>query len=195
MEQKLSPNDSISIIEKALSETNKEKTGASYYYILWGTVMTLYFILQYLVLTTSNNYSNTLATIAWLLFPIGGILSFIQSKKTDKTEKIKTLNERVYIFVWGGTGLCLGIMGFSGYLMQPKNYVTMVLLLFGFASFVTGGVTRFTASIIGGVICVICAGLSFHFSQSTQFLIGALGVFSACVVPGIVMRKTKTLNV
>lgn len=192
----LSPNDSISIIEQAIMKAKREKTGAAFYYILWGSILFLYGLINYLVLSFPSNTMKTVLSFSWFLFPVGGLLSFLQTKKTDKIEKVKPINENLYMVVWGGVGLCFAVITIFGLMTGHFSFILpTVLLLLGFASFITGGVTRFRPSIIGGALCIICAGVTMVLPLALQFLIGAIAMLIANVVPGILMKKTMVVDV
>jgi hypothetical protein len=189
-----SPSDSLATIEKAFRQANGQKTGAAFYYILWGGLLFIYFILQFFALRYPDK-ATALKSAAWVVFPIGGLLSFVRSKRDDKKDNFVPLIEKVYTFAWGGVGLALGIMALFGVFLKTDLYSTIIILLFGLASFITGGVIKFMPSIAGSIICMICAGFSLAFPLDVRFLLAAIGMLSACLIPGIFMTRSKAKNV
>jgi FtsH-binding integral membrane protein len=190
-QQKLSVKESLSIIEEATKKARQEKTGAAYYLILWGALISLFFLCNYIAYQFDPKQGKQISSLAWNLFLVGGLLSYLHTKKMDKLETTKPLNDSLYMYTWGGVGLCLGVMGmFNAYRGIPID-VTLITLLFGFASFITGGVTRFSASLIGGVIAIVFAGITTVATAEFSFLFGALGVFTGIFVPGIIMNQKK----
>lgn len=191
-----SPGDRISIIEDAIRKAKQEKTGAAFYYILWGTVLSLFAFMSYLALSLPSPGVQHLHSFAWIVFPLGGLLSFLKTRKDDQTEKVKPMNERLYLIVWGGVSLCLGTLTVFGMLAGQIHFLLpTVLIIFGFASFLTGGITRFRPSLIGGALCIICAGITMVLPLALQFLIGAIAMLFSNVIPGILMNKMQAVDV
>ena len=187
--ERMTPQKSISVIENAMRNAQNETGGARFYLILWGTLITIYALINYLNLRFP--YSITLAANwSWAVFPVGGLFSFLRTRKDDRTEVLKPLNDKLYMYSWGGTGLCLGAVSFfainyGGLLIIPP----VLLLVFGFAAFITGGVTSFVPSIIGGALCIISAALAFVLPLELQLACACVGVPAATVLPGLLMKK------
>lgn len=76
--------DSLRTIETAFNETRNTKSGAHFYYILWGTVLFLYFIIHFIVLKNSGLKGSFLDIFSWVLFPIGGVLSMFKRERNKK---------------------------------------------------------------------------------------------------------------
>lgn len=188
-------NERIRIIEDALKHTSAENTGAAYYYILWGCCLFLFFLLQFLGRSNPSQPVAQAVSLSWMVFPLGGLLSYLHNRKDKKEEKIVPLYERFYTFVWGGVGLALGAVSACSLFKFPEFYIITTALLFGLASFITGGVTKFRPSVIGGAICIVCAAIAIDLPIDIKCLAGAAGMLSACIVPGVLMKKSQTSNV
>jgi hypothetical protein len=189
-EKNINPQESIDIINKAIKDARKETDDAYYYLLLWGILLVVFFILSFLASFTFPEHQKLIQSIAYLVFPVGGVWSFLHSRKSERTEKIKSIHENLYAYVWGGVGLCLGVWTLVTQFKGLESYVPVFILLFGFASFITGGVTKFYPSVFGGVVCVICAAVA-NISPVYQCLYGALGILAATVIPGFIMVFNK----
>ncbi len=176
---------SINLINEMISTAKQEQTGAGYYLTLWGILVFIYSVCLY------AGISQNIPALAnaWLLFPLGGVLSLIRSKKDDKKETAKSWYDRLYAFVWGGVGICLGVLGI--FVMDKGIYIYMptVLVIYGLASFITGGTTRYYPSLIGAVVCFVCAIFAFHIQDATQFLVHAFAVLCVHIIPGAMMKS------
>ena len=188
--EKMTPQKSISIIEDAMRKAQQEKTGARFYLILWGILIVAYALTNFISLRFPTPFTSTLASLAWLVFPLGGLLSFLRTRKDDRTETTKPLNDSLYMFAWGGTGLCMGATVLFAFNFKNLDVIPpVILLIFGFASFVTGGVTRFYPSLVGGIISILIGAAMFNLSLEYQLLAGSAGICAATVIPGLLMKK------
>ena len=187
--ERMTPQKSISVIEDAMRKAQNETGSARFYLILWGALIMVYALINYLNLRGQGSIT-TLANWSWVVFPVGGLFSFLRTRKDDKTEVLKPLNDKLYMYTWGGTGLCLGAVSFcainfGGVLIIPP----VLLLLFGFTAFVTGGVTSFVPSIVGGILCIISAAIAFVLPLELQLVCTCSGVCASTLVPGLLMKK------
>lgn len=187
--ERMTPQKSISVIEDAMRKAQNETGGARFYLILWGALIAAYALINYFNLKFPASL-NMVANWSWIVFPVGGLFSFLRTRKDDKTEVSKPLNDKLYMYTWGGTGLCLGAVSFfainyGGLLIVPP----VLLLLFGFTAFVTGGVTSFVPSIVGGILCIISAATAFVLPLEHQLVCTCVGVCTSTLVPGLLMKK------
>lgn len=184
------PNDSIKTIEEALQQAKAEKTGASFYYLLWGLILVIHYLLRYVEIKLPETRSVLLETLIWGVFPVGGLLSYLKSKKDERAEKVLSLYEKVYLFAFIGFALAYGVMFFASAITEPALQVTLCSLLLGMTVFIVGGITRHTISVIGGILAIICAGISLNVSLDIKYLLAALSSLTSCVIPGLLMKKS-----
>jgi hypothetical protein len=192
--QNVKLEEQISIIENSLKHSSKQKTGASNYYIIWGAILTLSFTVQFLHAHFKTDTTAMLANISMSLYAIGGLLSFLQSRKDAKNETIVPLNEKVYTYAWIGASIGIGVIciaqGHSNNFIEL--FCTSILLIFGLINFIIGGVIKFKPLIIGGFLSMLLMVLIPKLTIDYKFLITALGVLFNCLIPGIMMKYTRT---
>ena len=191
--QNLTSEEQISIIENSLKHSSKQKTGASNYYIIWGTILTVTFMVHFLNTHFKTDTTAMLADISISLYALGGLLSFLQSRKDDKSETVIPLNEKVYKYAWIGASIGIGVMSISqGY---SNNFIELfciiILLIFGLINFIIGGVTNFKPLIIGGVLSMLLIILIPLSTLDYKFLISAIGILFNCIIPGLMMKYTQ----
>ncbi len=190
-QENLSGEQSIRIIEDMIKTAKREETGAGYFLVLWGIVVFLYSMAMYIGLAMKD---ETISSFAWIVFPVGAILSYVKNRKNDKTEKTKSWYDDLYMFVWVGVGICFGIIIIFAPKLGMANIIPLTMLMYVFASFVTGGTTRFYPSIIGAILCLVCVIIAFNVTFAEQFLYNGLGVLFVHIMPGIIMdRRYKRL--
>lgn len=190
----LTPEAGISIIEKSIKQASSQKTGAYKYYTIWGTVLFLYFIIQFFALHFKNNATINIADFSTLLFPIGGLLSYLTSRKDDKTETLVPINEKIYTYGWIGASIGLAALYMANLKHMQEMICLGVLVIFGLINFIIGGVVKFTPLIIGGLLSMLLAVVLNFVTFEYQFLITAIGILCSCLIPGLLM-KNSTANV
>lgn len=187
--ENLNPGDSIKIIEEALQKAKQEKTGAYFYYWLWGIALFIHYLLLFLVTKYPEWKGHFLEILIWSVFPIGGLLSYLRSKKDKETERILSYFERVYLYAFGGFALAYGTIFIASAVRYPGLSVSLFPLLLGLSVFVVGGITKHSASLIGGILGIICTGISINVSLEYQYLFAALSPLISCIIPAILMKN------
>jgi len=184
-EKKLSEKESIEVIENMIHAASREQSSASaFYFILWGAVIMVYSLLSFVALTTQATW---LPFASWL-FIAGAVASIIHSKRRDKVETTRSWFDTLYVFVWAGTSVCIGITWVFLQKLGVTNVIPISLMLYGLASFITGGTTRYYPSLAGGIISFVCVIFAFRLSFAYQHLICAFAVLCVHVIPGVMMK-------
>jgi hypothetical protein len=191
--QDLTSEEQISIIENSLKHSSKLKTGASNYYIIWGCILTLIYLVHFLNAHYKTDNTAMLANISNLFYAIGGLLSILQSRKDDKNETVIPLNEKVYSYSWIGASIAIGVISISQGASNnfSEIFCSSILLIFGLINFIIGGITNFKPLIIGGVLSMLLIMLISVSTIDYKFLITAIGVFCNCLIPGLMMKYTQ----
>lgn len=190
MENKIfNPADSLKTIEEAINETRKVKTGASFYYILWGAVLFVYFALPLLSIVIPNLKGSIIDSFNWLIFPIGGLLSALNKNKDKRKETNIPHFEKIYFFAFTGFAMTYGITTLATMYLFPKLSIILFPVLIGATVYSVGGITKHQPSIVGGVVGMALSGISIFSNLEVQFLCAALAAISSCFIPGLLMKN------
>lgn len=181
--------DAFRTIEEALNQSKKEKTGAAFYYMLWGTIL----LIHYLILFTFIQYpylkdNKILEIMVWGIFPIGGLFSYVRSRKDRKDERALSHYEKVYLFGFGGFILAYSTILIASALNKSILYITFFPLLLGLVVFIVGGITKRKISIFMGIIGILCTGISLNSSIEIQCFLAAFSSIICCIIPGYLMK-------
>lgn len=182
--------DAIRTIEDAINQAKSEKTGASFYYQLWGMILFAYFMLHYLLFVIPGWQGTFIDNLSWMLFPLGGLLSMIRKTKENKKETVVPHLEKVYFFAFTGLAMAYGTVFTLSIYLQSSLAIILYPMLLGLCIYIAGGITKHVPSIIGGVLGIIFTGFSLFASLDLQFLSAALASLFTCAIPGYLMKKS-----
>lgn len=166
---------------------------AHFFLILWGIILFVFYLTHYFEKTfpALEGIQNFLI----VLFPVGVVISILFSKKIDKSD---SHNNRLYIYSWGGAALSMIFWLLNNDIYESNLYLAVTIMLFGLASFITGGVAKFTPAIAGGLLSIALSAIIPSLDLPMQYLVSAVAIFSCSLVPGITIlyqiksdRKTK----
>lgn len=180
---------SIEIIERMLAESKKSLYNNSFYFLLWGVLLIPAGIAEFLLQGTPY---------FWVSWPIvgvlGGIISMIYGIRQGGKVGMPTAADRITMFTWGAFGFSLFfVLAFSAINKMLPH--TLILLVAGSATFISGGISKFAPFILGGVVlgfgAIICAFVIDPMYHSIAF---SLFIFLGYVIPGIILRKEEHGN-
>lgn len=174
----LNPQESVQFIEQVLRNTahNMER-GAWIPFLIWGHLsvfiaLTIYFILPYM---GKGSY------FLWFAIFLGVPLQYLCQKKWRRSIRTASLAQRVSGALWLVLGINASLYGiFIGY-----HVLSVVLLLMGIGTTVTGIIFRVKTLIFSGLIGNSFGYLSFYIGgEREQLLLFALGFFLMQCIPG-----------
>jgi len=88
------------------------------------------------------------------------------------------------------------ILAFAGLgKIDPLVAYPLIMIIYGFGTWVSGGVLKYAPLIIGGVICWVLAGIAFYFPFNVQILLLALSILIAYIIPGHMLKIKASKNV
>ncbi len=177
-------SQSIEIIENMIRESKKSLHRNSFYFILWGILLIPAGVAEYFFYGQTNY---------WIIWPVlgigGGIVSAIYGIRDGKRSGVQTAGDRITSFTWGAFVFTMVI----AIIYTVSNHLSpspMVLLLAGSATFISGGISKFSPFIWGGIILEIGAILcAFVFGPEYHGLIFAVSILLGYVIPGFILRK------
>jgi hypothetical protein len=177
---------SLEIIESMFNESRKSLTRHSFQFLLWGSLLVPAGIAEFLLRET--NYF-------WIVWPIagvtGGIIATIYAIREGKRVGVQTAGDRMMGFTWGGFGFTLFFaIAYSGVHQLPPH--ALILLTAGLATFISGGISKFSPFVWGGVTLGLGAMVAgFVVEPVYQSLVFSASLFLGYVIPGLMLRNVE----
>lgn len=197
MEDSISEKESLDIIRNMVEKYKGNIKEGSKYYLLWGWAVLLASIGQYIMIEVmASDYHWVL----WPVFMIGaGLVSGIMGYRESKQTRYKTFIDNAMIYLWLGFVILLFlVLAFSQTIGWNNAYI-LVIALYGFGTFVSGGIISFRPLLIGGLISL---ALSFfaafntvmfeEFSNVLVLLMASITV--SYLIPGYMLKNKGKSN-
>ena len=184
-----SASDSLKTIENAINDAKSQKTGASFYYVVWGLILFIYFAVHAWIASNPKLEGTIIDNFSWILFPIGGIISYLNKSKDQKEETYVSFLEKVYFFAFTGLAVMYAVLTFASTYLSLPLVIILFPLMIGSTVYIVGGITKHKISIIGGGVGMLLSLISIFSSPEIQYLMAAIACVSACIIPGFTMRK------
>jgi hypothetical protein len=95
----------------------------------------------------------------------------------------------MYATIWLGFTVPLLVIIFGGSVIGEQNITGLIMLVAGYAVFISGKLLKFTPTVYGGVVLWITGILALYFNDANQYLIAAAGIALGYLVPGYMMKR------
>lgn len=187
-QQEFSPQDSLNLIESMINKARNRFSENGHLYLLWGWVIFLCSIANFI----SAYFFHSLETLkyVWILIVPTVIYQMIYLARKEKNEKVKTYADDIYNSVW----IVFVIMGFVIGVILGKSgnsnlFNPLFLSLYGMPTFLSGVILQFSPLKIGALCCWALAITSIFIPLEFSFLLLAIAVIIAWIVPGYLLRS------
>jgi hypothetical protein len=189
MDGKMTPEESLLLIAKVIEETKLRFKENGHIIILWGTLIFIVFVSQY-ILVLLGLYK--LFDIAWtcILFLLGGIYTFIYGwKKYKKNNVPRTIIGNIIGTMGWVVSINLMILGFLFHNKLGEAIAPVFLILWALFFILTGISIKFKPIIIGGILLNLMGFAAFYINGQYHGLILATGAVIGMIIPGILLNR------
>jgi len=220
MEKFMNEQESLSLIRQMISTAkNNLREGTARIYLLWGYLIAGIGVVNLLLLIWLPEPQNFKSFLIWCLTPAGVIFHRMMLRKLEIGTKVTTYIDMVMNHVWiaftisvfllavgmlaasipgfmsDGTGPMEGLKWIHWSMMVP-----MMMILYGFAMFVSGKAYDFKPLTIGAWICWAIVMILFFLlgnSHAMEFQLAGLilGILAGYIIPGHLMAKKEKSHV
>ena len=219
MENQLSEKESLELIGKMInSAKNNLQKGTGKIFLLWGYLTASVSMLNLLLLLLLPERINYHSYWVWCAMPFGAICHMYLIRKISAVGTVKTYIEQVLSYVWLAFSISVftlvvsmllatipGSRGESGVFdfLNWIHWIFMIpymLIIYGFALFVSGKAYRFKPLVIGSYVCWAMTILVFllydnHHFMELQLVALIISVIAGYIVPGHLLTKKENGNV
>lgn len=186
MEEKtITPQESLDIIQSMIHTAKNKLADDGFFMIFWGWLVFISAMFQYITILLGYDWGAWI----WVLMPLGGIFSGVYGYMQGKKEKVKTHVESYLAYLWIGFGIAMAACLFLMPVHGIKITYFFLMLLYGLATFVSGGILKFKPLIIGGVFSFVTAIASVFVGDKEQLLCISIALLGSYIIPGHLLRK------
>jgi len=124
----------------------------------------------------------------WFLTIPGGIVSMTYGILKGREAKVRTYADRLYMWVWMGFLVSFLVL----FIIHSKRLDTVspyILMLVGFATFVSGFIIKFKPLITGGILFWIIAVIVSFAGPSIAPLGMPVAVITGYLIPGYMLKN------
>ena len=182
----LQPQESLAIINSMIQTAKNKLADDGFYIIFWGWLVFAASLIHYTGIQTGFYQAG----VVWpILMPAGGLVSYLYGRKANKKETVKTYIHSYLQYSWLAFGVALAITLVFFNVHGLKSTYFFLMLLYGMATFISGGILNFRPLVIGGLCSFACAIASVFLSDQQQLLCIAIALLCSYIIPGHLLRK------
>lgn len=184
-EETLDPQQSLEVISKMIHTAKNKLADDGFHIIFWGWLVVASSMIHYVTLYLNINYGY----LVWpVLMPLGGIVSAYIGYKQGKKKSVKTYIDTYLGYLWIGFGISLALTLFLMPSHGIKTTYFFLMILYGIATLVSGGILSFKPLIIGSMFSFACAVVSVFLGEPEQLLIISISLICSYIIPGHMLR-------
>jgi hypothetical protein len=184
-EKIMTGEESLKIISEMINKTKFDIRQGSFYLLFWGWLIFVCSFSEFLLMkfTHITQHYHT-----WLLVIPGVFVSMLYGFIKGRRTMVQTYTGKVYKWTWMGFLISAIVLG----IVHSKNMDTFspyILLLVGFATFISGILIKFKP-LIAGSICFWVLSLVIHFAGPSFGPLGtSLAMLLGYLIPGYMLKN------
>lgn len=199
MKNTMTPEESLQIIQKTISNSRRNMREGSFYYILWGWMLILaslsnYAVLRYYIIKEAYASLWWKSLLIWIIYvAIAMLIQYVQNNRSLQREKVFSHLDRYIATLWLTSGVIMALMVFFAFKVDSYP-VPFILGITALATFVSGMMVRYTPLIVGGIVFLIAAVIAIYIGGLEQLLVFAGAMILGYLIPGYMLRTIKNGN-
>lgn len=184
-EKEMQPSESLAIISGMINTAKNRIADDGFLLIFWGWLVLAASLSHYACISLNIPHGY----IAWMaLMPVGAVVSIFYGLKQQKKERIRTYVDIYLGYNWAGFIIAMVIALVMMPLHGMKTTYFFLMVLYGLATFISGGLLRFRPLIIGSLFSFAFAVISVFANTADQLLCISAAILCSYVIPGHLLR-------
>jgi hypothetical protein len=183
-EKMMTGEESLRIISEMINKTKVNIQQGSFHLLFWGWLILVCSLSEY-ILMNFVGYSHHY--YVWFLAIPGGFVSMTYGFVTGRKAKVRTYADRLYMWVWIAFLFSFLVL-FVIHSKSLNNVSSYIMMLVGFATFLSGFIIKFRPLVIGGILFWIIAIITSFAGPSLAPLGMPLAVITGYLIPGYMLK-------
>ena len=205
-EKALSEKESLDLITSMINRAKESFHDTGWGPIMWGAVI----MVCSLVTWARVHFGFRLPFDIWILTLAAIVPQVIISYRENRAKRVKTYNDIAMDYLWISFGISIFLLIYTNgaiqqgmndtFSVQGTNFTkpsqffynyqnALFLIIYGFPTFVSGGIMKFKPMLLGGIFCWVCAITSLYTPAKTDLLLMAAAALFAWLIPGIIINR------
>jgi hypothetical protein len=194
-DQSFSTEESLQLIGEMIGKAKRSYVTKGVAGMVWGILI----IMCSMVTWAEQQYKFDIGFDIWILLLLALVPQIYFTIKEKRQKAFTGHDEETMHFVWISFTACIFITSFYNSRWGGESSPTLIMMLYGIPTFITGGIFKFKPMIIGGIVCWAISILSIYTSFKTDMLLMAACGFFAWLIPGTILwnryKKQQQVNV
>lgn len=182
----LKPEESLQLINSMINTAKNKLADDGFLFIFWGWLVMLSALFCYIAFKMEMAWG----AIIWAItMPLGAAVSIVYSMKQRKKSIVKTYIDVYLAYLWTAMGAAMIVTLVFFQLHGIKATYFFLMLLYGIATMVSGGLINFRPLVIGSIFSFICAVASTFLGEVDQLLCISVAILCSYIIPGHLLRS------
>ena len=192
-EKTLNPQESLRVIRETIDLAKHSFRDNGFHFLLWGWLVVIASAAHYYLAEIQHAPRPDLA---WMIMVVVGVpVAFLYEWRRGKREKTKNLLHDWYGLIWLGFGISM-IITIPLAVRGGLSPIPFILVLIGFATFMSGVLLRFTPLFIGAAVMWAGALWCMFLTPSQHLLVQAGAAMLGYLIPGYLLNaQSRTRHV
>lgn len=192
-ERTLNPQESLRVIRETIDLAKHSFRDNGFHFLLWGWLVVVASAAHYYLAEIQHAPRPELA---WMIMVVVGVpVAFFYEWKRGKREKTKNVLHDWYGLIWLGFGISM-LFTIPLAVRGGLSPIPFILVLVGFATFMSGVLLRFTPLFIGAAVMWAGALWCMFLTPSQHLLVQAGASILGYLVPGYLLNaQSRTRHV
>ncbi len=180
------PRESLRVIQEVIDVAKRNVQENGFHFLLWGVLITVSALGEWSLWNATDFGAPWLV---WAIFPpIGGIIALVYEWQRDRAKRPENVVRRWYGQVWLSFVICLVLLLMFGlrYRVPPTP---LVMVMAGFATFLSGTLLQFAPLRWGGVALWAGAVACLPLAAEQHGLVMATATVLGYLAPGLMLHR------